>query len=432
MFATNTRAPFLMAKAAHPHLKAARGRIINIGSLGGLHPWATHGHYCTSKAALHMLSKTMAKAWAPEISVNCVAPGMIVQGEVDEAYEHFARKTPMQRNGTAEDVAAAVLFFATAPHFITGQLLAVDGGLGLSVAAGVDGGLGGQKDADDGAMSGFAGVAGQLDAAAVLGDDSAADPEAESGALFALGGEEGLKEVGSDLLRNAHAVVGDRNGGAGLLLVAVCRDAAWLWRDADTHLAAGACGLGGIRNQVAEDLAQLGREGVDGDVGGQIGVDGHALVAEPALHEQKNLLKHLLQIDEDGSLGFAVEAEHGAADLGDAGQFLLGHVHELHGLFFGGAVAHEVEQVGDGVERIVDLVGDGGGEAAGDGQLFVGQQRVLGLALHGDVAEDHDDPGDAVGAVANGSAAVGDVQFGSVFANEDGMVAEADDRGSAA
>jgi NAD(P)-dependent dehydrogenase (short-subunit alcohol dehydrogenase family) len=131
MFATNTRAPFLMAKAAHPHLRATRGRILNIGSLGGLHPWATHAHYCTSKAALHMLSKTMAKAWAPEISVNCIAPGMIVQGEVDEAYEHFARKTPMQRNGTAHDVAAAAIFFATAPHFITGQLLAVDGGLGL-------------------------------------------------------------------------------------------------------------------------------------------------------------------------------------------------------------------------------------------------------------------------------------------------------------
>jgi NAD(P)-dependent dehydrogenase (short-subunit alcohol dehydrogenase family) len=131
MFATNTRAPFLMAKAAHPYLRAAKGRILNIGSLGGLHPWATHGHYCTSKAALHMLSKTMAKAWAPEISVNCIAPGMIVQGEVEEAYEHFARKTPMQRNGTAQDVAAAAIFFATAPHFITGQLLAVDGGLGL-------------------------------------------------------------------------------------------------------------------------------------------------------------------------------------------------------------------------------------------------------------------------------------------------------------
>jgi len=131
MFATNTRAPFLVAQAAHSSLKQAKGRIVNVGSLGGIHPWATHAHYCTSKAALHMLSQTMAKAWAPEISVNCVAPGMIVQGELDEAYQHFAEKTPMRRNGTAKDVTAAVLFFATAPHFITGQLLAVDGGLGL-------------------------------------------------------------------------------------------------------------------------------------------------------------------------------------------------------------------------------------------------------------------------------------------------------------
>jgi NAD(P)-dependent dehydrogenase (short-subunit alcohol dehydrogenase family) len=131
MFAANTRGPFLMAQAAYPHLKAARGRIVNIGSLGGIHPWATHAHYCTSKAALHMLSQTMAKAWAPEISVNCIAPGMIVQGEVGEAYRHFAEKTPMKRNGTAADVAAAVVFFAAGPHFITGQLLAVDGGLGL-------------------------------------------------------------------------------------------------------------------------------------------------------------------------------------------------------------------------------------------------------------------------------------------------------------
>jgi NAD(P)-dependent dehydrogenase (short-subunit alcohol dehydrogenase family) len=131
MFATNTRAPFLVAKAAYPHLRAVNGRIINIGSLGGSHPWATHAHYCTSKAALHMLSQTMSKAWAPHLSVNCIAPGMIVQGEVDATFEHLALKTPMQRNGTANDVAAAALFFATAPTFITGQLLTVDGGLGL-------------------------------------------------------------------------------------------------------------------------------------------------------------------------------------------------------------------------------------------------------------------------------------------------------------
>ncbi|HTV07175.1 MAG TPA: SDR family oxidoreductase [Acidobacteriaceae bacterium] len=131
MFETNTRGPFLAAQAALPYLRAGRGRIINIGSLGGIHPWPTHAHYCTSKAALHMLTQTMSKSFAPEVSVNCVAPGMIVNGVVSAEYEHFARKTPMRRNGTPEDVAAAVLFFATGPHFITGQILGVDGGLGL-------------------------------------------------------------------------------------------------------------------------------------------------------------------------------------------------------------------------------------------------------------------------------------------------------------
>ena len=131
MFETNTRGPFLAAQAAHSYLKRAHGRIVNIGSLGGLHPWPTHGHYCASKAALHMLTQTMSRAFAPEISVNCVAPGMIVNGEVSEDYKHFAEKTPMKRNGTPQDVAAAVLFFATGPHFITGQILSVDGGLGL-------------------------------------------------------------------------------------------------------------------------------------------------------------------------------------------------------------------------------------------------------------------------------------------------------------
>ncbi len=72
----------------------------------------------------------MAKAWAPEVSVNCVAPGMIEQGEVENALRHFAEKTPMLRNGSAEEVAQAVLFFAAGPRFVTGQVLAVDGGLG--------------------------------------------------------------------------------------------------------------------------------------------------------------------------------------------------------------------------------------------------------------------------------------------------------------
>src|SRR6476469_5402386 len=133
VFATNVRGPFLLAQLAAVHLRNSKGRSVNLGSLGGLRPCATHAHYCASKAALIMLTQVMAKALAPQIAVNCVAPGMIDFGEEKSAdfFRHMAEKSPMQRNGTGEDVAAAVRFFATAPHFITGQVLAVDGGLEL-------------------------------------------------------------------------------------------------------------------------------------------------------------------------------------------------------------------------------------------------------------------------------------------------------------
>jgi NAD(P)-dependent dehydrogenase (short-subunit alcohol dehydrogenase family) len=133
IFASNTRGPFLVSRVALKHLKERRGKIINMGSLGGLRPWASHAHYCSSKAAVHMLTKVMAKALAPEIAVNCIAPGMIDLGEKAAAafMKKMARETPMKRNGTGEEIAVAALFFATAPHFITGQILSVDGGLGL-------------------------------------------------------------------------------------------------------------------------------------------------------------------------------------------------------------------------------------------------------------------------------------------------------------
>lgn len=132
IFAINTRNPFLFAREALPHLRATHGRIVNLGSLGGLYPWPTHGHYCASKAALHMLSQVMAKSFAPEVAVNCVAPGWIDLGDKGaEIAAQYAAKTPMQRNGTATDVAEAVLFFAAHSTFVTGQLLVVDGGLSL-------------------------------------------------------------------------------------------------------------------------------------------------------------------------------------------------------------------------------------------------------------------------------------------------------------
>jgi len=132
MFETNARGPFLFARETIAHLRAVRGRIINLGSLGGINAWPTHGHYCASKAAVHMLSEVMAKAFAPEVAVNCVAPGWIDQHDKgEEMAAHYAAKTPMRRNGTAEDIAEAVLFFAAHASFVTGQTLVVDGGLSL-------------------------------------------------------------------------------------------------------------------------------------------------------------------------------------------------------------------------------------------------------------------------------------------------------------
>ena len=109
------------------------GKSDQHGIAGWLEPWPTHAHYCSSKAALHMLTKVMAKALAPEIAVNAVAPGMIDLGEkaAKEFMRKMARVTPMKRNGTGDEIAAAVRFFAEAPHFITGQILVVDGGLSL-------------------------------------------------------------------------------------------------------------------------------------------------------------------------------------------------------------------------------------------------------------------------------------------------------------
>ena len=143
IFASNTRGPFLVSREALTWMRGKRPgskvkakvevKIINMGSLGGLRPWPTHAHYCSSKAALHMLTKVMAKALAPEIAVNAVAPGMIDLGEKAAAafMRRMAKQTPMRRNGRGDEIAAAVLFFATAPQFITGQIMAVDGGIGL-------------------------------------------------------------------------------------------------------------------------------------------------------------------------------------------------------------------------------------------------------------------------------------------------------------
>jgi 3-oxoacyl-[acyl-carrier protein] reductase/pteridine reductase len=105
------------------------GRIVNIASLGGIRPWPEHAHYCASKAGVVMLTRALARAWAPSISVNAVAPGVIPFDKIDDRIERFIAATPAKRSGSGEEIADAVSYFLRATTFTTGQLVAVDGGL---------------------------------------------------------------------------------------------------------------------------------------------------------------------------------------------------------------------------------------------------------------------------------------------------------------
>jgi NAD(P)-dependent dehydrogenase (short-subunit alcohol dehydrogenase family) len=109
--------------------KSGEGRIVNISSLGGIRPWEMYAHYCASKAGVIMLTKALAKAFAPEITVNSVAPGVILSSGQEPRIEEMIAATPARRSGTVEEVADAVLYFLNATNFVTGQVLAVDGGL---------------------------------------------------------------------------------------------------------------------------------------------------------------------------------------------------------------------------------------------------------------------------------------------------------------
>jgi 3-oxoacyl-[acyl-carrier protein] reductase/pteridine reductase len=122
---------FCCQQAARIMKKRGGGRIVNISSLGGIRPWAEHAHYCASKAGVIMLTKALAKAFAPEITVNSVAPGVIPFGDLDEPAQAMVRATPAQRPGTPDEIAGAVLYFLNTTNFVTGQLIAVDGGLSL-------------------------------------------------------------------------------------------------------------------------------------------------------------------------------------------------------------------------------------------------------------------------------------------------------------
>ncbi len=133
---SNLKAPAFLAKHAAPHLRDTGGTIINIVDIHARNPMADHPIYCSAKAGLEMLTKALARDLAPAIRVNAVSPGAILWPEHNSSNVERAeilQKIPLQRMGNPEDVANMVRFLIDEAHYITGQVIAVDGGRSVMI-----------------------------------------------------------------------------------------------------------------------------------------------------------------------------------------------------------------------------------------------------------------------------------------------------------
>lgn len=130
IFAVNLRAAFFCAQGAAPALRAARGKVVNIADLSGLEPWPGFAAHSVSKAGVVMLTRVLARALAPEVTVNAIAPGAVLVPEDydQEERDRLARTTPLGRLGTPDDAVAALLYLLEGGDFVTGEVLVVDGG----------------------------------------------------------------------------------------------------------------------------------------------------------------------------------------------------------------------------------------------------------------------------------------------------------------
>ncbi|HWL62990.1 MAG TPA: pteridine reductase [Steroidobacteraceae bacterium] len=131
LMGTNLRAPLFLSQAAAPHLKMRQGLIINIADIHGLRPLRHHTVYSPAKAGLIMLTQSLARELAPEVRVNAIAPGPVEfpeQGLSEEMKQSIIDRTLLKRRGSPDDIARAALFFASEAPYVTGQVLAVDGG----------------------------------------------------------------------------------------------------------------------------------------------------------------------------------------------------------------------------------------------------------------------------------------------------------------
>ena len=131
---TNLRAPLFLSQAAAPALAAARGLIINMVDIHGRRPLRAHPVYSAAKAGLVMLTKSLARELGPAVRVNGIAPGPVMwpERDLDDSLKaEIISKTALKRSGSPDDIARAALFFAVDAPYVTGQVIAVDGGRSL-------------------------------------------------------------------------------------------------------------------------------------------------------------------------------------------------------------------------------------------------------------------------------------------------------------
>jgi pteridine reductase len=135
LFASNAKAPFFLAQACAPHLREARGAIVNLVDIYAERPLPGHTVYCMAKAALLMATRSLALELAPDVRVNAVAPGAILwpeQDHSDAAKQAMLGRTPLARTGTPEEIAETVRWLLRDATYTTGQVIRVDGGRTLA------------------------------------------------------------------------------------------------------------------------------------------------------------------------------------------------------------------------------------------------------------------------------------------------------------
>ena len=131
LMGSNLKAPLFLAQAAAPSLRAQRGLIINMIDIHALRPLKAHPVYSAAKAGLAMLTRSLARELGPEIRVNGIAPGPVLWPEADldeDLKREIISKTALKRHGTPQDIARTALFLAKDASYVTGQIIAVDGG----------------------------------------------------------------------------------------------------------------------------------------------------------------------------------------------------------------------------------------------------------------------------------------------------------------